>query len=91
MPSRPLADPSRAFSYPFVDHSFSFHANEAPALVGGSIEKDHPFNIDAQDAQDKQDGTLLQERLAPAMIVGELADVRDYKPAVPRKKSCASM
>ena len=27
---------------------------------GGSIEKDHPFNIDAQDAQDNQDGTLLR-------------------------------
>jgi len=33
-----------------------------------SIEKDHPFNIDAQDAQDYQDGRLLRERLAPAMI-----------------------
>ena len=35
---------------------------------GRSIEKDHPFNIDAQDAQDNQDGRLLHERLTPAMI-----------------------
>jgi len=33
-----------------------------------SIEKDHPFNIDAQDAQDYQDGRLLRERPTPAMI-----------------------
>ena len=32
----------------------------APAVVGRLIEKDHPFNIDAQDAQDNQDVTLLQ-------------------------------
>ena len=30
--------------------------------------KDHSFNIDAQDAQDNQDGRLLHERLTPAMI-----------------------
>ena len=32
----------------------------APAVVGRLIEKDHPFNIDAQDAQDNQEVTLLQ-------------------------------
>ena len=34
-----------------------------PPRRGRSIEKDHPFNIDAQDAQDNQDGRLLHERL----------------------------
>ena len=49
---------------------------------GRSIEKDHPFNIDAQDVQDNQDGRLLRQRLAPAMIACGFTDVQEYKPAV---------
>ncbi len=41
------------------------------------------------DAQDNEDGRLLHERLAPAMIACGFADVQDGKPAV-SKKSCAS-
>ena len=63
-------------------------ASDAPALVGRSIEKDHSFNIDAQDNQDE---TLLHERLAPAVIASGFTDVQESKPAVPRKRSCASM
>ena len=51
---------------------------------GRSIENDHPFNIDAQDAQENQDGRLLHERQTPAMIANGFADVQDYKPAVSR-------
>ena len=43
------------------------------------------LNMDAQDAQDNQDGTLLHERLTPAVIACGFADVQDYKPAVSRK------
>ena len=38
--------------------------------------------MDAQDAQDNQDGTLLHEKPASAMIVCGFADAQDYKPAV---------
>jgi hypothetical protein len=41
--------------------------------------------MDRQDAQDNQDGTVLQERLNPAMIAGGFADVQDDKPAAFRK------
>ena len=41
--------------------------------------------MDAQDAQDNQDGTVLHERLTPAMIACGFADVQDDKPAVFRK------
>ena len=40
------------------------------------------IDMDAQDAQDNQDGTLLHEKPARAMIVCEIADTRDYKLAV---------
>ena len=40
------------------------------------------MNIDAQDAQDKQDEGLLRGELTPAMIRCGLADAQDYKPAV---------
>ena len=33
----------------------------ARSTFGGSIGKDHPFNIGAQDAQDCQDGRLLHD------------------------------
>ena len=39
------------------------------------------MNMDAQDAQDNQHGTLLHERLTPAMIASGFADVQEYKPA----------
>ena len=40
------------------------------------------MNMDAQDAQDNQDGTLLHEKPAPAMIVCGFADAQDYQLAV---------
>ena len=43
------------------------------------------MNMDAQDAQDNLDGTLLHEKPAPAMIVCGFADGQDYKLAVSRK------
>ena len=43
------------------------------------------MNIDAQDAQDNQDGTLLHQRLTPAMIARGFVDAQDDKPAVSRK------
>jgi hypothetical protein len=42
------------------------------------------------DAQDNQDGRLLQETRTRAMIVCGFEDVREHKPAVSGKKSCAS-
>ena len=66
---------------------FRLQASEAPALAVRSIEKDHPFKINAQD---NQDGTLPHERLAPAMIGSGFTDVQESEPAVSRKKSCAS-
>ena len=62
-----------------------------PPRLGRSIEKDYKWNIDAQDAQDNQDGRLLQETLTRAMIVCGFEDVREpaslrfYKPAVSKK------
>ncbi len=44
--------------------------------------------MDAQDAQDNEDGRLLHERLAPAMIACGFADVQDGKPAVSQKLLC---
>ena len=44
-------------------------------------------NIDAQDAQDNQDGRLLQETLTRAMIACGFEDVREHKPAVSGKTS----
>ncbi|MDE2757550.1 MAG: hypothetical protein OXU26_10400 [Acidobacteriota bacterium] len=35
------------------------------------------LNMDAQDAQDHQDPTLLHQRLAPAMTASGFADVQD--------------
>ena len=56
-----------------------------PLQLGRSIEKGHSFNIDAQDAQDRQYGRLLHKRLTPAIIECGFADVQDCKPAVCRK------
>ena len=38
--------------------------------------------MDAQDNQDNQDGTLLHEKPAPAMIVCGFAEAQDYQLAV---------
>ena len=43
------------------------------------------LNMDAQDAQDNQDGTLLRGKRTPAMIAPGFADAEDDKPAVSRK------
>ena len=48
---------------------------------GRLIEKDHELNMDAQDAQDNRDGTLVPEKPAPAMIRCGLADAQECKPA----------
>ena len=44
---------------------------------GRSIEKDQKLNMDAQDAQDNQDGTLLHAELTPAMIRFGFADAQE--------------
>ena len=44
--------------------------------------------MDAQDAQDNQDGRLLQETLTRAMIACGFEDVREHKPAVSGKILC---
>ena len=38
--------------------------------------------MDAQDAQDNQDGTLLHKKLTPAMIRFGIADAQENKLAV---------
>ena len=40
------------------------------------------LNIDAQDAQDKQDERLLHQKPARAVIRCGLADAQDYKLAI---------
>ena len=57
----------------------------APPRLGRSIEKDYKLNIDAQD---NQDGRLLQETLTRAMIACGFEDVREHKPAVSGKILC---
>ncbi len=44
---------------------------------GRSIEKDQKLNIDAQDGQDNQAGTLLYEKLTQAMIRCGFADAQE--------------
>ena len=44
---------------------------------GRSIENDHKLNMDAQDAQDNQDGKLLHAKLTPAMIACGFADAQE--------------
>ncbi len=46
------------------------------------------MNMDAQDTQDNQDGTLVHEKPALAMIVCGFADAQDDKLAVSRKILC---
>ena len=60
----------------------------APAIAATWIERqrrrgiDFFMNMDAQDAQDKQDERLLHGKPARAMIGCGLADAQDCKPAV---------
>ncbi len=44
---------------------------------GRSIEKDQKLNMDAQDAQDNQDETLLHEKLTRSMIRFGFADAQE--------------
>ena len=46
--------------------------------------------MDAQDIQDKQDGTLLHGKLTPAMIRCGIADAQEYKTTALQKLSCQS-
>ena len=55
---------------------FACEPGARPPRLGRSIEKDYKLNIDAQDAQDNQDGRLLQETLTRAMIAPGGADLR---------------
>ena len=57
---------------------------KADAAGGRSAPGNRCFfmNMDAQDAQDKQDEGLLRRELTPVMIRCGLADAQDYKPAV---------
>ena len=46
------------------------------------------MNMDAQDAQDKQDEGLLRGEPARAMIRCGLADAQEYKTTALQKSSC---
>ena len=70
---------------PFGKLPFARKPGPRPPRLGRSIEKDYKLNIDAQDAQDNQDGRLLQETLTRAMIACGFEDVREHKPAVSGK------
>ena len=59
-----------------------------PPRLGRSIEKDYKLNIDAQDAQDNQDGRLLHETLTRAMIVCGFEDVGNTSQPSPEKILC---
>ena len=81
----PAGDFSESRPAPFGETPVRLRPGPRPPRLGRSIEKDHPFNIDAQDAQDHQDGRLLHERLTPAIIAYGFADVQEHKPAVSGK------
>ena len=70
---------------PFEKLPFACEPGARPPRLGRSIEKDYKLNIDAQDAQDNQDGRLLHETLTRAMIACGFEDVREHKPAVSGK------
>ena len=84
----PAGDFSESRPVPFGKLPFACEPGVRPPRLGRSIEKDYKLNIDAQDAQDNQDGRLLQETRTRAMIACGFEDVRDYKPAVSRKILC---
>ena len=78
-------DFSESRPVPFGKLPFACEPGARPPRLGRSIEKDYKLNIDAQDAQDNQDGRLLQETLTRAMIGCGFEDVREHKPAVSGK------
>ena len=65
--------------FPFF---FVAYRQQGPCPVDPVI---YLLNMDTQDAQDNQDGRLLRERPAPAMIACGFADVQHCQPAVCRK------
>ena len=81
----PAGDFSESRPVPFGKLPFACEPGARPPRLGRSIEKDYELNIDAQDAQDNQDGRLLQETLTRAMIACGFEDVREHKPAVSGK------
>ena len=81
----PAGDFSESRPVPFGKLPFACEPGARPPRLGRSIEKDYKWNIDAQDAQDNQDGRLLQETLTRAMIACGFEDVREHKPAVSKK------
>ncbi len=81
----PAGDFSESRPVPFGKLPFACEPGARPPRPGRSIEKDYKWNIDAQDAQDNQDGRLLQETRTRAMIVCGFEDVREHKPAVSGK------
>ena len=81
----PAGDFSESRPVPFGKLPFACEPGARPPRLGRSIEKDYKLNIDAQDAQDNQDGRLLQETLTRAMIGCGFEDVREHKPAVSGK------
>ena len=81
----PAGDFSESRPVPFGKLPFACEPGARPPRLGRSIEKDYKLNIDAQDAQDNQDGRLLQETLTRAMIACGFEDVREHKPAVSGK------
>ena len=81
----PAGDFSESRPVPFGKLPFACEPGARPPRLGRSIEKDYKLNIDAQDAQDNQDGTLLHQRLTLAMIARGFVDSLDDKSAVSRK------
>ena len=81
----PAGDFSESRPVPFGKLPFACEPGARPPRLGRSIEKDYKLNMDAQDAQDNQDGRLLQETLTRAMIACGFEDVREHKPSVSRK------
>ena len=81
----PAGDFSESRPVPFGKLPFACEPGARPPRLGRSIEKDYKWNIDAQDAQDNQDGRLLHETLTRAMIACGFEDVREHKPAVSGK------
>ncbi len=65
---------------------------KADAVGGRSAPGNRYFfmNIDAQDAQDKQDEGLLRGELTPAMIRCGFATARDYRTPDSQRQSCIS-
>ena len=78
----PAGDFSESRPVPFWETPVCLRAGRPPPRLGRSIEKDYKLNIDAQD---NQDGRLLQETLTRAMIACRFEDVREHKPAVSGK------